>query len=59
MAKVQQKISGCFRSFEGAQAFCVIRSYLSSCRKQSVSATQALAMLFQGQLPEIFCVVAE
>lgn len=59
MAKVQQKISGCFRSLGGAQTFCVIRSYVSSCRKQSVNATQALAMLFQGQLPGIFCAGAE
>jgi transposase len=52
MTKVQQKISGCFRSMEGAKIFCRVRSYLSTCRKQGVTATQALALLFQGQNPD-------
>lgn len=59
MVKVQQKISGCFRSFSGAEWFCCIRSYLISCRKQDVSATMALSMLFSGTLPEIFAPGAE
>ncbi|MCP3928650.1 MAG: transposase, partial [Bacteroidetes bacterium] len=52
MTKVQQKISGCFRSEEGAHFFCRIRSYISSCRKQDIRSTTALALLFKGELPD-------
>jgi len=52
MTKVHQKISGCFRSQDGANIFCRVRSYLSTCRKNDVSATQALTLLFSGVLPD-------
>lgn len=51
MTKVQQKISGCFRSMDGAKIFCRIRSYISTCRKQGVTASEALQLLFQGKWP--------
>jgi len=51
MTKVQQKISGCFRSMTGAAIFCRVRSYLSTCKKHGVRASEALRLLFEGKLP--------
>lgn len=53
MTKVQQKISGCFKSMDqGAKVFCRIRSYLSTCSKRNVTASTALEMLAEGKLPD-------
>jgi len=52
MTKVQQKISGCFRSEDGAFIFCRIRAYLITCRKHGVGAAEALEALFKGKLPK-------
>lgn len=52
MTKVQQKISGCFRSQKGAEMFCRIRSYLSTCQKHDMRASAALRLLFDGKLPD-------
>lgn len=54
MSKVQQKISGCFRSMEGAKIFCRIRSYILTCQKHGVSITEAFKLLFEEKLPQ-FC----
>jgi transposase len=49
MAKVQQKISGTFRSTAGATAFCRIRSYVSTMRKQGHAMLPALKAVFLGR----------
>lgn len=48
MMKVQQKISGGFRTPEGATIFCRLRSYLSTMRKQGVHLLTALHHVFLG-----------
>ena len=59
MTKVQQKISGCFRSLKGAKVFCRGRSYLLTCQKNGVKPKEALAMLFEGKLPEFMAKMSQ
>ena len=49
MAKVQQKISGCFRSINGGIIFCTIRSYISTVRKRKLNVMDSIRNVFQGQ----------
>ncbi len=48
MVKVRQKISGCFRTMEGAAMFCRIRGYISTVRKQGGNVLAALERVFVG-----------
>jgi len=55
LIKVQQKISGCFRSPTGAVVFCRVRGYLSTLKKQGQAVLPALQSVFAGHplLPDL------
>jgi transposase len=48
MIKVKQKISGAFRTNNGAQTFCDLRSYISTARKQGHNVINALFGALSG-----------
>lgn len=48
MIKLKQKISGCFRSNDGAKIFCRIRGYISTSRKQGQNIWNALTQAMAG-----------
>jgi transposase len=48
MVRLQQKISGCWRTLAGAAAFLALRSYVATARKQGVNPLTVLRQLFEG-----------
>lgn len=55
MPKIKQKISGCYRSLEGAENFCVIRSCLDTLRKQGHGMLDVLRRAFTGDPIALAC----
>jgi hypothetical protein len=49
MTKLQVKISGCWRTMEGAERFLAVRSYISTARKQGQRPLDVLGKLTAGQ----------
>ena len=50
MVKLQQKISGSWRTLAGARGYCALRSYISTMRKQDHDVLDGLRRLFEGQV---------
>ena len=50
MSKVKQKVSGCFRNVEFAQAYCRISSYLQSMANRAYNPLVAIQLALSGQL---------
>jgi transposase len=49
MTKLHEKISGGWRSMEGAHAFLAVRSYLATARKQGQGMPEVLTAAFEGR----------
>ena len=48
MAKVKQKVSGCFRSDEGGKSFATIYSFIQTLKKNGVTVFDELVKVFKG-----------
>jgi transposase len=49
MVKLQQKISGSWRTLTGARNYCALRSYISTIRKHNYDVLSGLRQLVEGQ----------
>ena len=54
MIKVKTKVSGCFRSEEGAQEYLTIMSYIRTAHKHEINAYTAIREVLSGNSDIIF-----
>lgn len=47
MPKLKQKVSGCMRTEQGAEDFCIIRSYMATCKKQAIDLMDSLISVWR------------
>ena len=57
MLKVKLKVSGCFKTKESAQRFCLLRSFVSTCTKNGINVNEAFNLLFAGELDKILQII--
>ena len=55
MAKVKQKVSGCFRTLQYAQAYCRISSYLLTMANKGYNPLIAIQMALAGKINNVGC----
>lgn len=55
MAKVKQKVSGCFRTLQYAQAYCRISSYLQTMANKGYNPLIAIQMALAGKINNAGC----
>lgn len=48
MVKIKAKVSGCFRTLEGANTFTTIKSYLGTAKKHGISMYEAIQSALKG-----------
>ena len=58
MMKVQQKVSGCFRTVEGSKEFARVRGYLETLRKNGRNLFLGLQDAIEGNVPKLSSIIA-
>lgn len=53
--KVKVKVSGCFRTDDGAREYLRIMSFIGTARKHGKNAYEAIVHALSGDLDYIFC----
>ena len=54
MSKVKMRVSGCFRTREYAERYCLISSYMQTAAALGYNTHTALDMALSGRAPDIF-----